>query len=84
MLAGIQRGVMTAISLSAVQGLGMHSNQIEGESTTPIQVNAAALLDAPSLGVPRKMMEHVLESVRAQTCPLKEQVAYPKAAGIPA
>ncbi len=71
MLAGIQRGVMTAISLSAVQGLGMHSNQIEGESTTPIQVNAAALLDAPSLGVPRKMMEHVLRECARTNLPVE-------------
>lgn len=60
MLAGIQPGVITSISLNAVQGLGMLQNRGEGQSNTPIQVKGAALLDAPNLGVPRLMIEHVL------------------------
>lgn len=60
MMAGIQRGVITALSLNAVQGLGMLSNQGEGYATIPMQVTAAAFLDAPNLGVPRMMIETVL------------------------
>lgn len=60
MVAGIQRGVITSITLNAVQGSGMLQNRGEGQTAGPIQVKSAALLDAANLGVPRLMIEHVL------------------------
>lgn len=53
-------GIRTTLNLNAVQGFGMLENVGPGLADVPIQVRAAAFLDAPNLGVPRNMIEHVL------------------------
>lgn len=59
MQAGIRRGVTTRISLNNIQKMGNLENEVDGKSEQRLFVRPETFLDAPNLGVPRKMIEMI-------------------------
>lgn len=59
MNAGIRRGVTTRIALNNIQKIASVENEVDGKAEQRLFVKPDAFLDAPNLGVPRKMIEMI-------------------------